>query len=137
MKEDKAALGKLRGFTYILFFIFCVMAFHRPIADAFHTDQRRILLAFVLLAFMQITTSMMYLAKYTMSIKPGKKLDRIKVYASRIRLALFGQYGALAICTINEYVGQSKILDIGTILYCIAMIYVTLKNLTVLQRGVN
>ena len=135
MKEGVASLGKMRGFTYLLFFLFCIMLLHDQIADALGAEHRQILFAFVLLTFMQVTTCVMHLAKFAMAARENKTGQKMMPHVARLRMALFGQYGALLIIVLNEVLEGNRYIDIGGILFCIVMIYFILKDLTILQRA--
>lgn len=134
MDEGSNALGKIRGYTYILFFMYVTMFFHKQIADLFGTEDRRILYGFIMLTAFQVTFCILYIIKFGTTVGNGKKRGAIMGYAASVRATLIGQYAFLIIALLNDLFEGSFYIDKAAILMCIIMIYYELKFLTILQR---
>lgn len=135
MNEGATALGKLRGYTYIIFFMLIAMLFHERIAEAFGTSDRKIHYGFIMLIVFQILFCILYIVKYASTVgQNDRKRKLIMGYAASIRLILICQAGLMVILVLNSAFEGSPYIDKGATVFCILLQYYILKYLTILQR---
>ena len=73
MKESAVALGKVRGYCYLIFLFDILLLFHNEIADFFGAADRKILYGFVAIILFQTVLSILYVVKYVTTVNNKDK----------------------------------------------------------------
>ena len=85
MKESAVALGKVRGYCYLIFLFDILLLFHNEIADFFGAADRKILYGFVAIILFQTVLSILYVVKYVTTVNnKDKKRSKKKLSASHL-----------------------------------------------------
>lgn len=134
MKDAQNALGKLRGYTYLIFVFDMLLLFHQSIAKLFHMPDMKILYGIIALVFIQVTLCILWCVKYVLSMQNKKGTKTLTMYASRIRFYLIGEYLLLGIMVVNKAWIHSYMIDKGAVIFLVLSLIAVLKNCTILQR---
>lgn len=136
MKEAQSALGKLRGYTYLVFVFDILLLLHGMLSDLLNMSDAKMLYGLIALIFIQITLCILWCVKYVLSMqnRKEKELKALTMYASRIRFYLIGEYVLLGIMVVNEAWLHSYLIDKGAVIFLVLSLIAVLKNCTILQR---
>lgn len=136
MKEGAIALGKVRGYCYLIFLFDILILFHSEIAGFFGTTDKKILYGFTAIILFQAVLSVLYVVKYVTTVgQKDKKRKEIIMYAARLRYCFMAMLVFLAGIICNYAVGDNIYVEKALIMMLVMMLLLALKNLTILQRG--
>ena len=135
MKEGAIALGKVRGYCYLIFLFDILILFHSEIAG-FGTTDKKILYGFTAIILFQAVLSVLYVVKYVTTVgQKYKKRKEIIMYAARLRYCFMAMLVFLAGIICNYAVADNIYVEKALIMMLVMMLLLALKNLTILQRG--
>ena len=136
MKEGAIALGKVRGYCYLIFLFDVLLLFREEIAGFFGTTDRKILYGFIAIILFQAVLSVLYVVKYVTTVsQKDKKRKAIIMYAARLRYTFIAMLVLLAFIIGNYTVYANLYVEKALILMLVMTLFSSLKNLTILQRG--
>lgn len=136
MKEGAIALGKVRGYCYLIFLFDVLLLFREEIAGFFGTTDRKILYGFIAIILFQAVLSVLYVVKYVTTVsQKDKKRKAIIMYAARLRYTFIAMLVLLAFIIGNYTVYANLYVEKALIMMLVIMLFSSLKNLTILQRG--
>lgn len=136
MKEGAIALGKVRGYCYLIFLFDILILFHSEIAEFFGTTDKKILYGFTAIILFQAVLSVLYVVKYVTTVgQKDKKRKEIIMYAARLRHCFMAMLVFLAGIICNYAVADNIYVEKALIMMLVMMLLLALKNLTILQRG--
>lgn len=136
MKEGAIALGKVRGYCYLIFLFDVLLLFREEIAVFFGTTDKKILYGFITIILFQAVLSVLYVVKYVTTVsQKDKKRKAIIMYAARLRYTFIAMLVLLGFIIGNYTVYANLYVEKALILMLVMMLFSSLKNLTILQRG--
>lgn len=136
MKEGAIALGKVRGYCYLIFLFDILLLFREEIAGFFGTTDKKILYGFIAIILFQAVLSVLYVVKYVTTVsQKDKKRKAIIMYAARLRYTFIAMLVLLVFIIGNYTVYANLYVEKALILMLVMMLFSSLKNLTILQRG--
>lgn len=135
MGEGMRALAKVRTYTYIVFFMYLAMLFHDSISGAIGIGDRKLVFGLVALAVIQVILCVLYDVKYATTVPRGKMHKVVMMYCARLRLWLLVQIVLMILQVANEAYLGNYYLDKVVSATLIVLTMLTLKTLTILQRG--
>lgn len=135
MGEGMRALAKVRTYTYIVFFMYLAMLFHDSISGATGIGDRKLVFGLVALAVIQVILCVLYDVKYATTVPRGKIHKVVMMYCARLRLWLLVQIVLMILQVANEAYLGNYYLDKIVSATLIVLTMLTLKTLTILQRG--
>lgn len=136
MKEGAIALGKVRGYCYLIFLFDILLLFREEIAGFFGTTDKKILYGFIAIILFQAVLSVLYVVKYVTTVsQKDKKRKAIIMYAARLRYTFIAMLVLLGFIIGNYTVYANLYVEKALILMLVMMLFSSLKNLTILQRG--
>ncbi|WP_456078366.1 hypothetical protein [Mogibacterium diversum] len=136
MKEGAIALGKVRGYCYLIFLFDILILFHSEIAEFFGTTDKKILYGFTAIILFQAVLSVLYVVKYVTTVgQKDKNRKEIIMYAARLRYCFMAMLVFLAGIICNYAVADNIYVEKALIMMLVMMLLLALKNLTILQRG--
>nr|WP_298875668.1 hypothetical protein [uncultured Mogibacterium sp.] len=136
MKEGAIALGKVRGYCYLIFLFDVLLLFREEIAGFFGTTDRKILYGFIAIILFQAVLSVLYVVKYVTTVsQKDKKRKAIIMYAARLRYTFIAMLVLLAFIIGNYTAYANLYVEKALIMMLVIMLFSSLKNLTILQRG--
>lgn len=136
MKEGAIALGKVRGYCYLIFLFDILILFHSEIAGFFGTTDKKILYGFTAIILFQAVLSVLYVVKYVTTVgQKDKKRKEIIMYAARLRYCFMAMLVFLTGIICNYAVADNIYVEKALIMMLVMMLLLALKNLTILQRG--
>lgn len=135
MKESAVALGKVRGYCYLIFLFDILLLFHNEIADFFGAADRKILYGFVAIILFQTVLSILYVVKYVTTVNnKDKKRKEIVMYAARLRYCFMFMLVLLGTIVLNFSMLSNMMVEKALIMVLVLMLLISLKNLTILER---
>ena len=135
MKESAVALGKVRGYCYLIFLFDILLLFHNEIADFFGAADRKILYGFVAIILFQTVLSILYVVKYVTTVNnKDKKRKEIVMYAARPRYCFMFMLVLLGTIVLNFSMLSNMMVEKALIMVLVLMLLISLKNLTILER---
>lgn len=135
MKESAVALGKVRGYCYLIFLFDILLLFHNEIADFFGAADRKILYGFVAIILFQTVLSILYVVKYVTTVNnKDKKRKEIVMYAARLRYCFMFMLVLLGTIVLNFSMLSNMMVEKALIMILVLMLLISLKNLTILER---
>lgn len=135
MKESAVALGKVRGYCYLIFLFDILLLFHNEIADFFGAADRKILYGFVAIILFQTVLSILYVVKYVTTVNnKDKKRKEIVMYAARLRYCFMFMLILLGTIVLNFSMLSNMMVEKALIMVLVLMLLISLKNLTILER---
>ena len=135
MKESAVALGKVRGYCYLIFLFDILLLFHNEIADFFGAADRKILYGFVAIILFQTVLSILYVVKYVTTVNnKDKKRKEIVMYAARLRYCFMFMLVLLGTIVLNFSMLSNMMVEKALIMVLALMLLISLKNLTILER---
>lgn len=135
MKESAVALGKVRGYCYLIFLFDILLLFHNEIADFFGAADRKILYGFVAIILFQTVLSILYVVKYVTTVNnKDKKRKEIVMYAARLRYCFMFILVLLGTIVLNFSMLSNMMVEKALIMVLVLMLLISLKNLTILER---
>ncbi|ASS38125.1 hypothetical protein AXF17_06700 [Mogibacterium pumilum] len=136
MKEGAIVLGKVRGYCYLIFLFDVLLLFHAEIAGFFGTSDKKILYGFIAIILFQAILSVLYVVKYVTTVsQKDKKRKAIIMYAARLRYCFTGMLVLLAGLIGNYAIYANLYVEKALIMILVMMLFLSLKNLTILERG--
>ena len=136
MKEGAIALGKVRGYCYLIFLFDVLLLFREEIAGFFGTTDKKILYGFIAIILFQAVLSVLYVVKYVTTVsQKDKKRKAIIMYAARLRYTFIAMLVLLGFIIGNYTVYANLYVEKALILMLVVTLFSSLKNLTILQRG--
>ena len=136
MKEGAIALGKVRSYCYLIFLFDILLLFREEIAGFFGTTDKKILYGFIAIILFQAVLSVLYVVKYVTTVsQKDKKRKAIIMYAARLRYTFIAMLVLLGFIIGNYTVYANLYVEKALILMLVMMLFSSLKNLTILQRG--
>ena len=91
MKEGAIALGKVRGYCYLIFLFDILILFHSEIAEFFGTTDKKILYGFTAIILFQAVLSVLYVVKYVTTVgQKYKKRKRDYNVRCSLKVLLYG-----------------------------------------------
>lgn len=136
MKEGAIALGKVRGYCYLIFLFDVLLLFREEIAGFFGTTDKKILYGFIAIILFQAVLSVLYVVKYVTTVsQKDKKRKAIIMYAARLRYTFIAMLVLLGFIIGNYTVYANLYVEKALILMLVMTLFSSLKNLTILQRG--
>ena len=135
MKESAVALGKVRGYCYLIFLFDILLLFHNEIADFFGAADRKILYGFVAIILFQTVLSILYVVKYVTTVNnKDKKRKEIVMYAALLRYCFMFMLVLLGAIVLNFSMLSNMMVEKALIMVLVLMLLISLKNLTILER---
>lgn len=135
MKESAVALGKVRGYCYLIFLFDILLLFHNEIAIFFGAADRKILYGFVAIILFQTVLSILYVVKYVTTVNnKDKKRKEIVMYAARLRYCFMFMLVLLGTIVLNFSMLSNMMVEKALIMVLVLMLLISLKNLTILER---
>ena len=135
MKESAVALGKVRGYCYLIFLFDILLLFHNEIADSFGAADRKILYGFVAIILFQTVLSILYVVKYVTTVNnKDKKRKEIVMYAARLRYCFMFMLVLLGTIVLSFSMLSNMMVEKALIMVLVLMLLISLKNLTILER---
>ena len=134
MKESAVALGKVRGYCYLIFLFDILLLFHNEIAVFFGAADRKILYGFVAIILFQTVLSILYVVKYVTTVNKDKKRKEIVMYAARLRYCFMFMLVLLGAIVLNFSMLSNMMVEKALIMVLVLMLLISLKNLTILER---
>lgn len=135
MKEGAIALGKVRGYCYLIFLFDVLLLFREEIAGFFGTTDKKILYGFIAIILFQAVLSVLYVVKYVTTVsQKDKKRKAIIMYAARLRYTFIAMLVLLGFIIGNYTVYANLYVEKALILMLVMTLFSSLKNLTILQR---
>lgn len=135
MKESAVALGKVRGYCYLIFLFDILLLFHNEIAVFFGAADRKILYGFVAIILFQTVLSILYVVKYVTTVNnKDKKHKEIVMYAARLRYCFMFMLVLLGAIVLNFSMLSNMMVEKALIMVLVLMLLISLKNLTILER---
>lgn len=135
MREGLKSLAKVRTYCYIVFFLYVAFIFHDSISGAIGFSDKRLSLGIVAIVVIQLLMCILYDVKFATTVPKGKTHKIIMMYCAQLRLWLLIQIVVMIAAVVNiGYLGNYY-LDKILAAVLIILLLMTLKSLTVIQRG--
>lgn len=134
MNESLRILGKIRGYSYLIFIFDLLLLIHKNIADFFHTTDEKILYGLIAILFIQITFCVLWIIKYVFVVQSDEQVKTLTMYAARVRIYLLVMYMDLILLIINSVIVRSYTFDKLLVIMLILMLVAVLRGITILHR---